>query len=123
MSLTLCSTPDQLYCAQNVELKYDECLPQCSGVWLMSYEKTNYKHLSDRIKELTELTEDLTKQYWNFKGFYEFPKNLSNNIVNPKYKQGKGRCEIISNPPIPTCLKFSGNKKSKRSLKVAMSCI
>ena len=121
MSLTLCSTPDQLYCAQNVELKYYECLPQCSGVWLMSYEKTEMNKY-DRIKKLTDQIKDLTKQYWNFKGFYEFPKNLSNNIVNPKYKQGKGRCEFISNPPIPTCLKFSGNKKSKRSLKVAMSC-
>ena len=115
MSLTLCSTPDQLYCAQNVELKYDECLPQCSGVWLMSYEKTEM--VNNRTKKLTD-------QYWNFKGFYEFPKYLSNNIVNPKYKQGKGRCEFKSNPPpIPTCLKFSGNKKNKRSLKVAMSCI
>ena len=85
MSLTLCSTPDQLYCAQNVELKYEECLPQCSGVWIISNDKKEIDDtLSNRINDLTE-------HYWKLKDFYQFPKYLSNGIKNPKYKQGEGK--------------------------------
>ena len=80
MSLTLCSTPDQLYCAQNVEIKYEECLPQCSGVWIISNDK---KEIDDIT--LTNRIKDLTEQYWKFKDFYEFPKYLSNGIKNPQW--------------------------------------
>ena len=102
MSLTLCSTPDQLYCAQNVESKYGECLPQCSGVSIESNEiMTEYKELLDfrgrtrifLIKKTIEADrlKSLSTQYWNFKEFYNFPKNLTSDITNPRHKKGEGR--------------------------------
>ena len=79
MSLPLCSTPDQLECTHNIKVKYEECLPKCSGVWLTSFDK---KDQLDRKK--TKLSE----QYWNYKGYYNFPKYFSDNIPNPLYGQG-----------------------------------
>ena len=36
MSLPLCS-PDKIECVRNLETKNDDCLPQCSGLWVISY--------------------------------------------------------------------------------------
>ena len=88
MSLPLCSSPVQLKCTQNIIsqilVKYEDCLPKCSGVWLTSYDKDKDKEINNEFK-----IKELSKQYWNYKGFYKFPKNLSDNIPNPFYGQGK----------------------------------
>ena len=79
-------------CAQNVKIKYEKCLPlpQCSGVWLMNFDKD--KCDKDKIdKDLSNKIENLTKQYWKFKDSYDFPKYLSNGIKNPKHYKGEGR--------------------------------
>ena len=84
MSLPLCSSTVQLKCTQNIIsqilLKYEDCLPKCSGVWLTNYYE---KEINDVLK-----IKELSKQYWNYKGFYKFPKYLSDNIPNPLYGQG-----------------------------------
>jgi len=49
----------------------------------MNFDKDD-KIDKDKIK-------DLTKQYWKLKDSYDFPKYLSNDIKNPKHKQGEGR--------------------------------
>ena len=36
MNLPLC-TPDKIDCVRNIETEYKECLPQCSGLWVLSY--------------------------------------------------------------------------------------
>ena len=66
MLLPLC-TPDKIECVENIETKYKECLPQCSGVWILGLLS---KPLVSREKlKITKLS----KQYWNYKGFYKFP--------------------------------------------------
>ena len=65
MSLPLC-TPEKIECVIKVkdEVKDEECLPQCSGLWVNSYSWFILGNKKIR---------DLSKHYWNYKGFYEFP--------------------------------------------------
>ena len=58
----------------------------------MSFDKEIDKDLTNKIEHLTE---HLTEQYWKFKDSYDFPKYLSNDIKNPKHKQGEGRFPSI----------------------------
>ena len=30
-------TPDKLECVNNIKKEYDECLPQCAGIWIINY--------------------------------------------------------------------------------------
>ena len=62
--MPLC-TPDKIDCVRNIETKYEECLPQCSGLWVNSFDKEKNINLN---KEKSKLS----KQYWNYKGFYKF---------------------------------------------------
>ena len=32
-------TPEKLECVRNIEIEGEECLPQCSGVWVAYHEK------------------------------------------------------------------------------------
>ena len=68
MSLPLC-TPVKIECVRNLETKYEECLPQCSGLWVRFSE--DEKSFRDINLEL--LNDKLSKQYWNYRGFYKFP--------------------------------------------------
>ena len=72
MSLPLCQ-PEELKCVQNIT--YNECLPQCSGLWI-----TNYEGNSDWEKFKIS---KLSKQYWNFKGFYKFSDFKGHSIPKP----------------------------------------
>ena len=74
MSLPLC-TPDKNECVRNLETKYKECLPQCSGLWVRFSEDENFDKdkISFKDKKLESLNYILSKQYWNYKGFYKFP--------------------------------------------------
>ena len=49
MSLPLC-TPDKIECVRNLETKYDDCLPQCSGLWVISYDQEKSLKLSNTNK-------------------------------------------------------------------------
>ena len=87
MSLPLCSSPVELKCTQNIIsrilVKYEECLPKCSGVWLTKFDGNKINNNNEpKIQELS-------KQYWNYKGFYKFPKKLSDDKPNPFYGEGK----------------------------------
>ena len=66
MSLPLC-TPDKIDCVGNIETKYEECLPKCSGLWVNSFDKEKNINLDKQIWQLSE-------QYWNYKGYYEFSR-------------------------------------------------
>ena len=65
MSLPLC-TPDYIECVRNIETKYEECLPQCSGLWVNSVLKNEEIDIDINKAKLSQ-------QYWNYKGFYKFP--------------------------------------------------
>ena len=66
MSLPLC-TPDKIDCVRNIETKYEECLPKCSGLWVNRFKKDKILNLNEKLK-----LSKLSKQYWNYKGFYKF---------------------------------------------------
>ena len=66
MSLPLC-LPEKLDCAQNIKAIYEECLPQCSGFWMEFTKNSDGEGLSK------EKIIQLSKQYWNYRGFYSFP--------------------------------------------------
>ena len=72
MSLPLC-TPDKIECVRNLETKYEECLPQCSGLWVNSYNKDKTFTVENSVGLGDKKILELSKQYWNYKGFYEFP--------------------------------------------------
>ena len=72
MSLPLC-TPDKIECVRNLETKYEECLPQCSGLWVNSYNKIKTFRVGNSEGLGKKKIRDLSKHYWNYKGFYEFP--------------------------------------------------
>ena len=38
MSMPLC-TPEKLECVRNIEIESEECLPQCSGVWVTYHDQ------------------------------------------------------------------------------------
>ena len=76
MSLPLCQ-PEELKCLQNIT--YNECLPQCSGLWITNYEGKKYEEIRDNPDyNVDKLISKLSKQYWNYKGFHDkfkdFPK-------------------------------------------------
>ena len=72
MSLPLC-TPDKIECVRNLQTKYEECLPQCSGLWVNSYNKIKTFSVGNSVGLGEKKIRDLSKHYWNYKGFYEFP--------------------------------------------------
>ena len=50
MSLPLC-TPDKLECVNNIKKEYDECLPQCAGIWIINYKMDDeFKKVFDNQK-------------------------------------------------------------------------
>ena len=73
MFLPLC-LPEKLDCVQNIKATYEECLPQCSGVWITNYEGKKYEEIRDYNidKDISKLSE----QYWNYKGFHDKFKNF-----------------------------------------------
>ena len=77
MSLPLC-LPEKLDCAQNIKAIYEECLPQCSGLWITNYEGKKYEEIRDYNidKDISKLSE----QYWNYKGFDEIFKDFPEGI-------------------------------------------
>ena len=73
MSLPLCQ-PEDLKCVKNIS--YNECLPQCSGLWIRNPQ--NFSDAGEKFK-----ISKLSKQYWNFKGFYKFSDSKGNSIPKP----------------------------------------
>ena len=78
MSLPLC-LPEKLDCVQNIKATYEECLPQCSGVWITNYEGKKYEEIRDNPDyNVDKKISKLSAQYWNYKGFHDkfkdFPK-------------------------------------------------
>ena len=78
MSLPLC-LPEKLDCAQNIKATYEECLPQCSGLWITNYEGKKYEEIRDNPDyNVDKKISKLSAQYWNYKGFHDklkdFPK-------------------------------------------------
>ena len=51
MNLPLC-TPDKIDCVRNIETEYKECLPHCSGLWVISYNQE--KGLKGREQSLSQ---------------------------------------------------------------------
>ena len=83
MSLPLCA-PEQMECVLNIEVK--KCLPQCSGLFFENYEveieskMISAGLISNRAKEVK--ISKLSKQYWNYKGFYKFTTFGAGLIIN-----------------------------------------
>ena len=73
MSLPLCQ-PEDLKCVKNIS--YNECLPQCSGLWIRNPQ--NFSDAGGKFK-----ISKLSKQYWNFKEFYKFSDSKGNSIPKP----------------------------------------
>ena len=65
MSLPLC-TPEKLECVNNIEVNDEGYLPQCSGFWMEFTKNSDGEGLSK------EKIIQVSKQYWNYKGFYKF---------------------------------------------------
>ena len=82
MSLPMC-LPEKLECVQNTKTTYEECLPQCSGLWITNYEGKKYGEIRDY--NVDKLISKLSEQYWNYRGFDEtfkdFPKGMLANIL------------------------------------------
>ena len=76
MSLPLC-TPEKIECVIKVkdEVKDEECLPQCSGFWMES--SKNYDEAFPKKKII-----QLSKQYWNNKGYYKFSSYSGKSILH-----------------------------------------
>ena len=72
MSLPLC-TPEKIECVRNLETRYAECLPQCSGLWVNSFDMDQTFAVENSVGLGDKKINELSKQYWNYKGFYEFP--------------------------------------------------
>ena len=72
MSLPLC-TPDKIECVTNLETEYEECLPQCSELWINSFYKDKTFTVGNSVGLGDKKILELSKQYWKYKGFYKFP--------------------------------------------------
>ena len=56
-------------CVANVSIEEHKCLTKCSGVLVTSFE-SNQKYQSERF------ISKLSKQYWNYKGYFQFPQQF-----------------------------------------------
>ena len=64
MSLPLC-TPDRNECIKTIEKEYEGCLPQCSGLWVTSYDNLGGCIFKFCIIYLLKLS--YSNLYWAFK--------------------------------------------------------
>ena len=63
----------QLNCVENVTLDGTNCLPQCSGLLLKSF----YKSEKNQDKNLEELIPEEWTSYRDYKKYIEFPTSLA----------------------------------------------
>ena len=64
-------TPEQMECVKlaNDSMEKPKCLKRCSGLLVASFE-ANQKYQSKKF--ISKLSTD----YWNYKGYFTFPKNF-----------------------------------------------
>ena len=67
-------TPDKMDCVANITAEIQNCLKKCSGLQVASFE-ANKQYQSE------EFISKLSTQYWNYKGFFKFPKDFKSSTL------------------------------------------
>ena len=67
---TVCTTPGQLKCAQNIRPDLTKCMLHCDGVLVTSHIKT------ENFNKPEDVAPTLMQQYNAYKKFVPFPENL-----------------------------------------------
>ena len=59
---------------KNTQVDNSDCLQQCSGLHVSSYERQNiYDSNEKSAKDIKREIKKLSEAYWKFKGYYNFP--------------------------------------------------